>query len=35
VEPQVNRTEAMRRELAIKKMKRTQKIRLVEGYMGT
>ena len=29
-----NRTEAMRRELAIKKMKRMQKNKLVEGYEG-
>jgi putative endonuclease len=28
------RTEAMKRELAIKKMKRVQKIRLVEEYTG-
>ena len=32
VEPQPNRRDAMRRELAIKKMKRSQKSRLVEGY---
>ena len=31
LEPQSNRTEAMKRELAIKKMKRVQKIRLAEG----
>ena len=32
LEPQPNRTDAMRRELAIKKMKRVQKSKLVEGY---
>lgn len=31
LEPQPNRTEAMRREFAIKKMKRARKIKLVEG----
>ena len=34
LEPQVNRTDAMKREIAIKKMKRAQKSRLVEGYVG-
>jgi putative endonuclease len=32
LEPHPNRTEAMRRELAIKKMKRIQKSKLVEQY---
>jgi putative endonuclease len=32
LEPHPNRTEAMRRELAIKKMKRVQKSKLVEQY---
>jgi len=31
LEEHPNRTDAMKRELAIKKMKRVQKIRLVEG----
>ena len=31
LEPQQNRTDAMKRELAIKKMQRVQKIKLVEG----
>jgi putative endonuclease len=34
LEPQSNRTEAMKRELAIKKMKRAQKRKLVQGYVG-
>ncbi len=34
LEPQVNRTDAMKREIAIKKMKRVQKNKLIEGYMG-
>jgi putative endonuclease len=34
LEPQPNRTDAMKRELAIKKMKRVQKIKLIEGYDG-
>jgi putative endonuclease len=34
LEPQPNRTEAMKRELAIKKMKRVQKSKLIEGYAG-
>jgi len=29
------RTDAMKRELAIKKMKRTQKSKLAEGYTGS
>jgi putative endonuclease len=32
LESQPNRADAMKRELAIKKMKRVQKIKLVEGY---
>jgi putative endonuclease len=32
LESNSNRTEAMKRELAIKKMKRVQKERLVDGY---
>ena len=32
LEPQPNRTDAMRRELAIKKMNRIQKSKLVETY---
>jgi len=32
LEPQSNRSDAMKRELAIKKMKRVQKIKLVEKY---
>ena len=32
LEPQPNRTDAMRRELAIKKMNRIQKSKLVEKY---
>ena len=34
LETHPNRTDAMKRELAIKKMKRGQKSRLAEGYMG-
>jgi putative endonuclease len=34
LEEQPSRTEAMKRELAIKRMKRSQKIKLVEGYEG-
>jgi putative endonuclease len=34
LETHPNRTEAMKRELAIKKMKRAQKSRLVEEYLG-
>lgn len=34
LEPQSNRTEAMKRELAIKKMKRAGKSKLIEGYAG-
>ena len=34
LEPQSSRTEAMKRELAIKKMKRTGKSRLIDGYAG-
>ena len=33
LEEQQNRTDAMRRELAIKKLKREQKSKLVEGYI--
>jgi putative endonuclease len=33
LETHPNRTEAMKRELAIKKMKRVQKSKLVEGYI--
>ena len=33
LEEQQNRTDAMRRELAIKKLKRVQKSKLVEGYI--
>ncbi len=29
-----NRTDAMKREIAIKKMRRVQKSKLVEGYIG-
>ena len=32
LEPQSTRTDAMKRELAIKKMKRVQKSKLIEGY---
>ncbi|MBI5964709.1 MAG: GIY-YIG nuclease family protein [Chloroflexi bacterium] len=32
LESQKNRTDAMKRELSIKKMKRAQKDKLVEGY---
>jgi len=35
LEPSLNQTEAMKRELAIKKMKRAQKIKLVDGYAGS
>ena len=34
LETHPNRTDAMKREHAIKKMKREQKSRLVEGYSG-
>jgi putative endonuclease len=34
LEEQSSRTEAMKRELTIKRMKRSQKIKLVEGYEG-
>lgn len=34
LESQKNRTEAMKREFAIKKMRRVQKIKLVDGYIG-
>jgi putative endonuclease len=34
VEPQPTRIDAMKRELAIKKMKRVQKSKLVEEYIG-
>lgn len=34
LETQSNRTDAMKRELAIKKMRRAQKSKLVEGYAG-
>ena len=33
LEPQSTRTDAMKRELAIKKLKRIQKSKLVEGYV--
>ncbi len=33
LETQSTRTDAMKRELAIKKLKRTQKSKLVEGYV--
>jgi predicted GIY-YIG superfamily endonuclease len=33
LEPQSNRTDAMKRELAIKKLKRAQKSKLVEEYV--
>ncbi|MBK7455909.1 MAG: GIY-YIG nuclease family protein [Anaerolineales bacterium] len=33
LEPLPDRTDAMKRELAIKKMKRLQKSKLVEGYV--
>ena len=33
LEEQQNRTDAMRRELAIKKLKRVQKSKLIEGYV--
>jgi putative endonuclease len=33
LEPLPDRTDAMKRELAIKKMKRVQKSKLVEGYV--
>lgn len=32
LEQQLNRTDAMKRELAIKKMKRIQKSKLVDGF---
>ena len=35
LETHPNRTEAMKRELAIKKMKRVQKSKLVENYAGS
>jgi putative endonuclease len=35
LEPLSNRTDAMKRELAIKKMKRVQKDKLVEKYAGS
>ena len=35
LEPSLNQTEAMKRELAIKKMKRAQKIKLVDEYAGS
>jgi predicted GIY-YIG superfamily endonuclease len=35
LEPHPNRTDAMKRELAIKKMKRAQKSKLVEKYVGS
>ena len=35
VETHPNRTEAMKRELAIKKMKRAQKSKLMEEYVGS
>ena len=34
LEPLPDRTDAMKRELAIKKLKRVQKSKLVEGYVG-
>jgi putative endonuclease len=34
LETHLNRTEAMKRELAIKKMKRVQKSKLIESYGG-
>ena len=34
LEPQSNRTDAMKREIAIKKMRRVQKSKLVEEYGG-
>ncbi len=34
LEQQLNRTDAMKRELAIKKMKRIQKSKLVDGFLG-
>ena len=34
VETQSNRTDAMKRELAIKKMRRAQKSSLIEKYIG-
>jgi len=34
LEPQANRTDAMKRELAIKKLKRIQKSKLVDEYVG-
>jgi putative endonuclease len=34
LEPQASRNDAMKRELAIKKMKRVQKRKLVDGYSG-
>jgi putative endonuclease len=34
LEPQPNRTDAMKREIAIKKMRRVQKSELVEEYVG-
>ena len=34
LEQQLNRTDAMKRELAIKKMKRIQKSKLVNGFLG-
>jgi len=33
LEERQNRTDAMRRELAIKKLKRAQKSKLIEGYV--
>ena len=35
LETHSNRTDAMKRELAIKKMKRVQKSKLVENYAGS
>ena len=34
LESQANRIDAMKREIAIKKLKRIQKIKLVETYVG-
>ena len=34
LEQHLNRTDAMKRELAIKKMKRIQKSKLVNGFLG-
>jgi putative endonuclease len=34
LEPYFNQTEAMKRELVIKKMKRAQKVKLIDKYAG-